>query len=316
VGWTKIETAVESNTFADAIAMADRPYSGLTAPGDAITFAVNLFSTSGCMSKSKVIDISTDGEQNDGLNPVTARDGAENQNITINALVILGQVTVQYAQENLITEDGFVVAATNFSTFSGSVRNKILLEVRPPATCATGVRCTDAIAFQALGTATVAACDALCTGGVLTPTFFNHDPITQLCECFDVPTCLNFVANANNNIYESTQPTGVSNTHLIQLCVVFCLLSAPCGSAFYDASCLVLSYFFRVHPGIRLFMARAEACRHFSAEHHTLVGRALRSYALEPSPGLCGSNIYMPVQIIVIVAPNLSPRPRPSLFGT
>ena len=58
---------------------------------------------------------------------------------------------------------------------------------------------------------------------------------------------------------------------------------------------LVLSCFFRVHPRAGLFMARRSRPTLCRAEHHTLVDRALRSYALEPSRGLCGSDTCMPV---------------------
>lgn len=33
----------------------------------------------------------------------------------------------------------------------------------------------------------------------------------------------------------------------------------------------------------------------YSAEHHTLMSRALRAYEFEPSQGLSGSGTYMPV---------------------
>jgi len=59
--------------------------------------------------------------------------------------------------------------------------------------------------------------------------------------------------------------------------------------------CLVLSCFFRVHPQ-GLFLTHAEAGLHCTVqEHHTPMGRVFRSYALEPSRGLCGSDTCMPV---------------------
>lgn len=67
------------------------------------------------------------------------------------------------------------------------------------------------------------------------------------------------------------------------------------SSNFRFLSCLVLSCFFRVHP----WRAFSGACRSrptlYRAEHHTPMGRVLRSYALEPSRGLCGSDTCMPV---------------------
>jgi len=66
-------------------------------------------------------------------------------------------------------------------------------------------------------------------------------------------------------------------------------------------SCLVLSCFFRVHcPSGRAFSG---ACRSrptlYRAEHHTPVGRVLRSYALEPSRGIVRlSHMYCPSSTI------------------
>ena len=95
------------------------------------------------------------------------------------------------------------------------------------------------------------------------------------------------------------------------LCVVWCVLSRRASrggwarkrndrnntrlSCFAHFTCLVLSCFFRVHP----WRAFSGACRSrptlYRAEHHTPMGRVLRSYALEPSRGLCGSDTCMPV---------------------
>eukprot|EP00624_Nannochloropsis_granulata_P004177 evm.model.NODE_31053_length_64317_cov_55.547771.1 len=129
VNWTKLETGMQSNAFASEIGSADRPFRGNTAPGDAINFAVSLFDGSVCVSKNKVIDISLDGPRNAGTDPITARDNAASKNITINALVILPEVTVQYAQTNLITGDGFAISAMGFDDFSNTVRDKILIEL-------------------------------------------------------------------------------------------------------------------------------------------------------------------------------------------
>ena len=45
-----------------------------------------------------------------------------------------------------------------------------------------------------------------------------------------------------------------------------------------------------------LFLAHAGAGLHCTVQgHHTAMGRVLRSYALEPSQGLCGSDTCMPI---------------------
>ena len=91
----------------------------------------------------------------------------------------------------------------------------------------------------------------------------------------------------------SILPVSVSVAGFVVVGVLFCLL--PFWVRCSSLSCLVLSCFFRVHP----WRAFSGACRSrptlYRAEHHTPMGRVLRSYALEPSRGLCGSDTCMPV---------------------
>lgn len=84
IGWTLIDSAQAAIDFGIKIRQTllptsggQRPFTGSsTAVGDAINFADNLFFTNNFQGTQLAIDISGDGENNAGLNPVTARENA------------------------------------------------------------------------------------------------------------------------------------------------------------------------------------------------------------------------------------------------
>lgn len=129
VGWTLINDAATSNAFATAINSAARPYSGLTAPGSAINFAVPLFNNNGFESNIQIIDVSGDGSQNDGANTATARNNALVAGIDrINGLAILGSEAnlLTWYQNNIQGGTGsFTIAAADFNDFARAVEAKI-----------------------------------------------------------------------------------------------------------------------------------------------------------------------------------------------
>ena len=74
-----------------------------------------------------VIDVSGDGSGNSTLD-VAARNRAVANGVTINGLPIGGTSLQSYYQNYVITSDGFVEAAANFTDFNDAVRNKIRIE--------------------------------------------------------------------------------------------------------------------------------------------------------------------------------------------
>lgn len=134
VGWTLIDSAQASIDFANTLFGTSRTYSGLTAPGNAINFAVNSINTNDFDGKAKVIDVSGDGSQNDGVSTATARTNA----ITtggidrINGIAILGsEGGLQTWYENNIKggTDSFVIAASGFDTFGAAIEQKLAYEI-------------------------------------------------------------------------------------------------------------------------------------------------------------------------------------------
>jgi hypothetical protein len=134
---TKVTNAAEAIGFANAISAATRNFSGLTAPGSALAFATPLFGTevggadNGFESLRQVIDVSGDGEQNDGVNTAAARNAALAAGIdTINGLPIgNAALTAWYTANILGGTGGFVLPVDNFADFEPAVRSKIGREI-------------------------------------------------------------------------------------------------------------------------------------------------------------------------------------------
>jgi Protein of unknown function (DUF1194) len=128
VAWTLLKTATDANNFADLIAATTRPFGGGTEPDKAINFAANQLLTNDFEGK-KIIDVSGDGAGN-ATRTLNARNNAFNQGITINGLPILGESGLQaFYQNNIVTSNGFLIAANDFSDFDAAVRLKIGREV-------------------------------------------------------------------------------------------------------------------------------------------------------------------------------------------
>ncbi|MBZ0167768.1 MAG: DUF1194 domain-containing protein [Candidatus Omnitrophica bacterium] len=146
VSWTLISDVTSAQAFANAILAVPRPFFGTTGPGTAINCVVN----GGCVNQSddvtaistfasndfdgtrKVIDVSGDGAQNTGADTKTASNNAASNGITINGLAIGNQTLVDWYTDNVITGDGFVVAAADFDSFGTAVLEKIQAEIIEP----------------------------------------------------------------------------------------------------------------------------------------------------------------------------------------
>jgi len=143
VGWTVISDDASAEAFADAVAAYVRPFSGSTAPGSAINWAVpELFTGAGANTLSAVghtanhwtIDISGDGIRNDGDDTATARDNAIAAGIgTINGITISIDVPTlpQWYTDNVIAgtnangQPAFVRDAATFADIEPTIRAKL-----------------------------------------------------------------------------------------------------------------------------------------------------------------------------------------------
>lgn len=132
VGWALLDSPASILAFADAIEASARPFSGGTAPGSAINFAVPEFENNGFEDGDLVIDVSGDGPENQGADTSTARDDALAAGVTrINGLPIGGSAAVEafYASEVIGGTGAFSIPAAAFSDFEDIVKRKIEFEV-------------------------------------------------------------------------------------------------------------------------------------------------------------------------------------------
>jgi hypothetical protein len=129
VDWTLLTDAASSSAFATAINNTVRAYLGLTAVGSAINWGVAEMASNNYDGARKVIDVSGDGEENDGANTAAARNAAEAAGIVINGLAIGPNSLVTWYTNNLKTSTGFVIQAADFAAFDGAVKSKIGREI-------------------------------------------------------------------------------------------------------------------------------------------------------------------------------------------
>ncbi len=99
----------------------------------AITFSIALLETLPVLASRRVIDVSGDGEDNDGGDAGLARDAATARGITINGLPILSgsSTLMSYYRNQVIGGPGaFLMPAANMQSFKEAMTGKLLREVR------------------------------------------------------------------------------------------------------------------------------------------------------------------------------------------
>lgn len=109
---------------------------GTTSISGAMDHAAGMLATAPACAR-QVIDISGDGENNDGTPPAERRRQDDLVGVTINGLVIAGNGTVadglrlrDYYERHVIAgPDAFVEVAQNFSDFEAAMVRKLLREL-------------------------------------------------------------------------------------------------------------------------------------------------------------------------------------------
>lgn len=133
IGFTQV-TAASAGAFGDQIGGLTRAFGGLTAPGSALNFAAPLFASNDFDAPRQVIDVSGDGDENDGATTSVARDAALAAGIdTINGVTIGGGAfLLQWYKDNIQGGTGaFTLSADTFEDFAGVITNKLRREIDP-----------------------------------------------------------------------------------------------------------------------------------------------------------------------------------------
>jgi len=144
IDWTVIHDDESAGAVADMLLRAPRPFANRTSIGVAIDYAVTQFKRSPHSGARRIIDVSGDGTNTNGLDPVVAREAAVAQGITINGLVILSAEPMpwnpwhthppegldEYYRRNVAGGPGaFVLVAEDFNSFAYAIVNKLVREI-------------------------------------------------------------------------------------------------------------------------------------------------------------------------------------------
>ena len=144
VPWTLIANPDSANAFADKLAAQDLVSMPRTSIAAAITFSAGLFEANGYKGVRRVIDVSGDGPNNQGVPVTEARDAAVARGITINGLPVLlkpgqpaGFFDLEkldvYYQDCVIGGPGaFIVPVRDRRQFAKAIRRKLVLEMAGP----------------------------------------------------------------------------------------------------------------------------------------------------------------------------------------
>ncbi len=134
--WRVIESAADAHATAAIIEAMPRLVSdGGTSIAAALKFSAKLILEAPFSYDRAVIDVATDGRNNNGGDPRAVRDLIGGAGITINGLTILTEFPRlnKYFDENIATGPySFVVTANSYAGYAKAIRKKILKEIHGP----------------------------------------------------------------------------------------------------------------------------------------------------------------------------------------
>jgi hypothetical protein len=125
--WALLRNADDARAYAERLRAVRRALHGGTDIGRAIMAAHAALGAAPCEADRHVIDLSTDGEAPEGAT-AAARDAAQMDGVTINAIVVGAQARPESVREHAITGDGFLIQASDWHQYAAMVRRKVILE--------------------------------------------------------------------------------------------------------------------------------------------------------------------------------------------
>jgi hypothetical protein len=139
IPWTILDGPAAARAFADRLEKVPITRARLTSISSALAFSRTLFASSGAAGVRRVIDVSGDGPNNDGLPVVLIRDEVVSSGIVINGLPLILKEPLssfdipdldQYYAHCVIGGSGaFIVPVRELSEFKLAIRRKLLLEI-------------------------------------------------------------------------------------------------------------------------------------------------------------------------------------------
>lgn len=133
VEWTMVAGEDDARWLSARISSMPRLIQGgHTALSNALAFGLRQIETNRFEGLRRVIDLSGDGRNNDGLPLLTVRREVIEQGITINGLAILNELPLldQYFRDYLIGGDGaFYIVADDYHAFARAMSEKLVQEI-------------------------------------------------------------------------------------------------------------------------------------------------------------------------------------------
>jgi hypothetical protein len=133
VPWMTVRDERSALAVAAAIDAAPRQiFGGGTSLSGAIDYGVIMLTASSTTAERQIIDISGDGSNNIGRDPIQARDEAVKLGIRINGLPILTlepDLDVYYRQNVIGGPGAFVIPARNYDQFADAILRKLIAEI-------------------------------------------------------------------------------------------------------------------------------------------------------------------------------------------
>ena len=135
IKWRSLETESDLARTASEIEQAERNWlPGGTGLAVALSFCTALLGRLPATTARSVIDVSGDGEDNDGGDVVASRNAAIAKGITINGLPIIdGSKRIEAYYRRVVTggPGSFVIPAATIKDFKESMTQKLLREIGP-----------------------------------------------------------------------------------------------------------------------------------------------------------------------------------------
>lgn len=135
-GWRVIRSTADAVALSRELRMAPRAIpGGQTSIAGAIAFAMEELATNGFEGNRRVIDVSGDGRANNGVHPMSLRDQAIEQGVTVNGLAILNEEPFldDYFEHSVIGGAGaFLMVADDYRDFAAAIQQKLLREIGLP----------------------------------------------------------------------------------------------------------------------------------------------------------------------------------------
>ncbi|HYZ34087.1 MAG TPA: DUF1194 domain-containing protein [Crenalkalicoccus sp.] len=133
VPWARLDGAAAAGSFAAMIEDAPRlPQPGATALGEGMAAGIALLARCPAAAARLVLDVSGDGQNNQGRPPAPVRDIAVAAGITVNALAVLNEepdLLEHYLAEVIGGPGAFAMECADYAAFAEAIRRKLAREL-------------------------------------------------------------------------------------------------------------------------------------------------------------------------------------------